>query len=649
LNHLKKFYFIYTALIVFIVYLFTLAPSVIQIDSGELAAVQKTLGIAHPTGYPLFTLLGYFFTLLPLPFRDIYKLNLLAAIWCSAGIGVFVYTVKYTLDNLNSFRNNASKSLKSTKEKRRDKKINKTVSDQIIIPENKKYFSAIFSGFILAFSKTYWFQSTSVEVYSLHIFLISLIILFLLKAYLHIENGKGGLSKYWIFFAIFLALGFTNHMTTLLILPGAAYLYFNKNGFNKRAIKRIALMLVIFLPVLILIYVYLPVRASQEPLINWGNPIDLERIIRHISGKQYQVWLFSSMESAKKQFVYFFTSLPKEFSLSLFIILLGFIVSFIKAKRLGIFIFICFVSTILYSINYDINDIDSYFLLAYISLSFFSAFGIVQLFSVMKFKKYSYSAAAILVSLFILLQAYFNFGKINQSNTYTFEDYTKALLNSTTKNAVIFGYQWDYFISPSYYFQFVENYRRDVAVVDKELLRRSWYYNQLENNHPGLLDGVNNERDLFLKELAPFEQGKEHNPNMIETFYRRFMTNLVATNINKRDFYITPELFEQEMQRGEFSLPEGYQLVPDLLSFKVVKGNSYVAVENPDFKIRFPKEGNTYTNLIEQKFVGPMLARRALYEIQFDRMERARLFVKKIRQELPDYPLPKVLTDAIEK
>ena len=39
-------------------YLPTLARHVGFIDRGELAAVAATLGIAHPTGYPTFTLLG---------------------------------------------------------------------------------------------------------------------------------------------------------------------------------------------------------------------------------------------------------------------------------------------------------------------------------------------------------------------------------------------------------------------------------------------------------------------------------------------------------------------------------------------------------------------------------------------------------------
>ena len=81
MDFIKKYYYLVTAFFVFIVYLFTLAPSVVQIDSGELAAVQATLGIAHPTGYPLFTMIGYIFSLIPLPFTKIFQLNILASIY----------------------------------------------------------------------------------------------------------------------------------------------------------------------------------------------------------------------------------------------------------------------------------------------------------------------------------------------------------------------------------------------------------------------------------------------------------------------------------------------------------------------------------------------------------------------------------------
>ena len=111
----KKYFYLVTALFVFIIYLFTLAPSVVQIDSGELAAVQATLGIAHPTGYPLFTMLGYLFSLIPLPFTKIFQLNILAAIYCSTAVGVFTYTLKYCLDNLSVFKKKISNKKEAAK------------------------------------------------------------------------------------------------------------------------------------------------------------------------------------------------------------------------------------------------------------------------------------------------------------------------------------------------------------------------------------------------------------------------------------------------------------------------------------------------------------------------------------------------------
>ena len=71
----RKYYSLITVLFVAEGYLFTIAPGVVQIDSGELATVQATLGIAHPTGYPLFTLIGYLFLKLPLPFTKIFQAN----------------------------------------------------------------------------------------------------------------------------------------------------------------------------------------------------------------------------------------------------------------------------------------------------------------------------------------------------------------------------------------------------------------------------------------------------------------------------------------------------------------------------------------------------------------------------------------------
>lgn len=633
----------------FIIYLITLAPSVVQIDSGELAAVQITLGIAHPTGYPLYTIWGYLFSLIPLPFTKIYQMNLLAAIYCAAAIGFFVQSVKLMLDNLQDFNPKKIIDTKRHKKKNRKEKEenieNKNLGEEL--SDSVKIIASAFSGFLLAFSKTFWFQSTSVEVYSLHLLLICIIIFVLLKAYLQKTVSNKFYLDYWFVLAIVLALGFSNHMTTLLILPAIAYLFFSRFGFNKSSIKKIFLMIAVFLPILLALYSYLIIRASQQPIINWGNPIDIERILRHISGKQYQVWLFSSMEAAKKQFGYFFASLTDEFNIALIPIIIGFLFSYSFSKRIFTFLLILFFTTVLYSINYDIVDIDSYFLLAHTALAFFSAFGILKLSSILERSNYRNSVLAVASLIFIIIFASINFKKVDQSNTKIFEDYTKSLLNSMNKKSIVLSYQWDFFISASYYFQNVENFRNDVIVIDKELLRRSWYFNQLERNHADILAGVKNEVSMFLDALKPFERSEKFNAQLLESLYRQIMTKLVTTNIDRYNIYLAPEMVDNEMQKGEFALPQDYYLVPDLFLFKVVRSKEYVPAQEPHFNIQFPERKNYYVNFIEEK-IGLMLARRAIYELQNNKSDRAKVYINKIKSDLPEYKLSTDLLKALE-
>ena len=639
----KKYFYLITALFVFIIYLFTLAPSVVQIDSGELAAVQAIPGIAHPTGYPLFTMLGYLFSLIPLPFTKIFQLNILAAIYCSSAVGVFTYTIKYCLDNLSAFKKKISNQKEtSKKEKKKGKYQIEKTDKEVELSENIKLITAIFGGLILAFSRTFWFQSTSVEVYSLHLLLITLIIFFLLKAYVKsFENDK---FTNWLLFAFVLAFGFTNHLTTLMILPGTAYLYFSRYKFNSASFKKLVLMILLFVVVLVAIYSYLPLRASQNPLLNWGNPLDWERILRHITGKQYQVWLFSSFDSAGKQFSHFWSILPFEFFVGLLLAVIGLFVSIFKSRKLAWFILITFVFTLLYSINYDIHDIDSYFLLAFVMLSFFAAFGALKILELKSLRK---NLAVIILAVVIAIQLFFNFINVNQSGVRTFEDYTKAVLNTTPKNSIIFSYQWDYFISASYYYQYVEDFRKDVTVIDKELMRRSWYYNQINNHDQKVLNGVRTEIDQFLVALQPFERDEQFDANKLEALYQLIMSKLISTNINQRDYFIAPELVEQEMKRGEFKLPEGYNLVPHLFFYKVVEGNEYVPAPDPDFSIRIATNRNDYIDNIEN-MVGRMLSNRAYYEVQNGRSDRAKIYLQKILKDLPGFKLHPALLDVLK-
>lgn len=618
-----------------ILYYLTLAPSVVQIDSGELAAVQSLLGIAHPTGYPLFSMLGYLFLKIPLSDSKIFQLNILSLIWCVLGIFIIIKSIHLCLSSITLCHPRGSQR-KYTPPRQKSKSHRKNNADPILF----NIAACLTSGLYLAFSKTFWLQATSVEVYSLHITLISIVLYFLIKAWTT-DNSS---SKPWIYVAIALALGFSNHMTTLLILPGMITLFFAKRGFCRSALKPMIIMIGVFISILCLIHLYLPLRAAQNPVLNWGNPVNWNNILRHVSGKQYRVWLFSSSQAAMKNLGIFFHNFPDEFTwIGLFLGLLGLYSSFIKIPRLAIFFLITSLSTVLYSINYDIHDLDSYFLLVYIVFAIWITFGVRWILYRIRGKSYRVVFLSLL-AIGVTVEAIQNFSRVDRSGLYVFEDYTKQALNSLPNNAVLLSYQWDYLISPAYYFQFVENFRKDVAIIDKELLRRSWYFDQLTNNYPQIMQKVESEVDSFLKALEPFERGGDFNPNLIERGYRGLIARLIETNALHRTVYIAPELVEGEFRRGELYLPRGIQLVPDLFFFRVVTSNEYRPLRNVDVAIRFPTRGNHYSDVIKN-FISKMFTWRALYELQFGKTENARTLKRIIQTHFPNFQFPQSLRD----
>jgi hypothetical protein len=80
-NHSPYFLlFCCVGLFSFLVYYGTLYPTVAGGDSGELVVSAFQLGITHPPGYPLWTLLGHLFSLLP--FKSVaWRLNLSSALY----------------------------------------------------------------------------------------------------------------------------------------------------------------------------------------------------------------------------------------------------------------------------------------------------------------------------------------------------------------------------------------------------------------------------------------------------------------------------------------------------------------------------------------------------------------------------------------
>ncbi len=565
----------------FLVYLRTLAPSVTFIDSGELATAACRLGIAHPTGYPLFTLLGSVVSRIPFAAEEILRLNIMAALLCAAGIFVFFLLVHHLLESGDG--------------------------DQPVAPRLLLLGAAAGGSILLAFSETYWSQALAVEVYSLHLFLLGCVVYaFVRSAFPGEERRDGPADAWWYLFAFLLGLAFSNHMTTVLLAPGMLYLYYATQGGGRGAWTRIGRMVPFFVLGLT-VYLYLPVRAAQSPVANWGYTATLERFLWHVSGKQYRVWIFSSTEAAGRQLRYFIGSFPREFAYAGVVLAIPGIVRLWRVqRRLLIASVFWFLTCVLYSINYDIHDIDSYFLLAYFSVALWATFGLLgtglwltRTFSL----RNSIAVGAIL--LCSLPPLFVHYRGLDQSRDTTVDSYTKAMFSSLAPRALVFSYQWDYWVSASYYYQYVKGYRPDVAVIDKELLRRSWYLREIGSRHPWLAERSRPEIDAFEIELTKFEHELPYNAAVIQSRYERMIASMIRGCISERPVYVTREI-EPEFTRG-------YQRVPEGLAFRLWEDTLFHPSLPLEMALPVGENGGKMDEMVRKLSVEAFVARADYY------------------------------------
>jgi hypothetical protein len=348
------------SIISFFMYATTMCQSVGFTDSGELATVVCTLGIAHPTGYPLFTLLGRCWIMIPSALEEIIKLNLFTALLTAVAVGLFFKTSIAIRRAVTVFQ------LRNRNRKEAN--------------ENRFFCASIITSLIIGFSTTFWSQSTAIEVYALHLVLVLFTIWMFVNGLEEQFLEPRSISRKLILFAFILGLSFSNHMTTVLLAPGFLWLYFRTFGFGRESYLRIFKIAPFFLLGLS-VYLYLYIRSLSYPLLDWGHPATLERFFWHVSGKQFRVWMFSGWDVVQKQLNYYISNFTSEFHfIAIACIISGFIAMFKQSQRLLMFLALLFGTTIIYAINYDIFDIDSYFLLSYIVLGFISAYGIYFVF-----------------------------------------------------------------------------------------------------------------------------------------------------------------------------------------------------------------------------------------------------------------------------
>ncbi len=632
-NSKKLIYQIISFTVPFIVYLITLAPTVTFIDSGELAAVASKLGVAHPTGYPLFTVIGRIFTLLPVG-DEVYRLNIMSAVMSSAALLMFFNLMVFIITDKNLTDDPASE--------------NKKISDDIV------YNISLSAVLVLAFSRTFWDTANAIEVYSLHTFFLVTDIYLLLKACSYDQRSEESYVKkerYWLLYAFVLGLSFTNHLSTIFLSVGSIYLYFAVNGFNKDSFKRI---LILALPFLLgySVYIYLFIRAENN-VLSWGYPHNFDNFWRHFTGKQFSIWMFSSFENASKQFSYFTKNYPTEFFyIPLLIAIPGIIEVYRKSKKLFYFTLLLFGFCILYAINYDIYDIDSYFLLAFIVSAVWFGFGLLFICKKLKENVKAFSYVFLLICIIPFSS---NYSKVDESKNYFVNDYTMNVFKSAAENSIIISTQWDFWISSSFYQQYVKNIRPDIIVIDKELLRKSWYMNHLEKHYPEIYNKSRTEFEIYLNELLKFEKNPDRYTKpvtetdrqdlmKIQTSFLNLLNSIVDKNYGERNIYTT---FEIEQEKNE-RFGKDYMRVPEGLLLKYSKEKGFVEYTEPDFVYTITNKEGYHYNFIMNSYYNAFLS-RANYLMNFSKFDDAEKLIKQAEEVKPGSPDARQLMNKLNQ
>ncbi|MFN3344432.1 MAG: DUF2723 domain-containing protein [Chloroherpetonaceae bacterium] len=553
----KPFARILAFLIPFIVYVSTLAPSVTFTDSGELAAACASLGVAHPTGYPLFVILGFLWTTLPLPFSIIFKLNLFAAFCTALASALFFELAWFLLKTLQERQTQAPKETKKKKSKSKSEAMSLSLEQESLV------LIALVASWLFAFSRTVWAQATAIEVYSLHLVMLTLSMLLFLRFTLATEVR----TKDALIWALVLGLGFCNHLTMILLAPAMLYFYFHRFGFTKESFARIALMALPFLLGLSL-YLYLPLRSAMMPEFNWGEVHrGFDKFFYHVSGKQYQVNLFNGNWQPQAKML--FSLLPFELAfVGIALAIYGTVQLFRAEKSLFWFLMLLVFGSALYAVNYNVHDADSYFLLTFLGLMLLAATGVLFLAQQRK-------EVALLSLLLPLIAVAINFNHNNKRNETLVLDYTKTMLESLEPNALVLSAQWDYFCSAFWYLQRFEGYRPDVVMIEKELLRRTWYVRKVQTAFPELSEKSRNEMDAFLEDLEMFESGKPYNQVRIQTRWIAMLNSLIEKNIDTRPVYLTADVVQTEPEVGI-----AYRKVPQGFALRLSRQDTLLPVGN---------------------------------------------------------------------
>jgi hypothetical protein len=313
-------------------YAATLLPGVGSGDTAEFQRVLPTLGVAHPTGYPLYTLLGWLWSWLPLG-TPAWRISLFSAFAAALAVGA-VYLIARSIDQARVV--------------------------------------AAGAALTLAASRTFWSQATIAEVYALAALIQALLLLALLR-------WREGRWPLWVA-GMLLGLGLAHHRTIVLMLPGAL-LFVGLEARGLRLVHRsekpisspkplasnlasqVAYAAVAALAGSLL-YLYLPLRAPPW-LDSW------QTFVRHISGSDaLGAWLtvdaparvaLEHLRELWSRFIW-----PQFFPIGTLLALLGLVRLWRRDRPLAALLTAGYLLVLLFCVLFFVQDVEVFMISAHL-------------------------------------------------------------------------------------------------------------------------------------------------------------------------------------------------------------------------------------------------------------------------------------------
>ncbi|MEE9239174.1 MAG: DUF2723 domain-containing protein, partial [Thermodesulfobacteriota bacterium] len=498
----------------FVVYAFTAAPGVTLEDSGDFINGVLTLGIVHPPGYPLYTVLGHLFSLLPFG-EPAFRINLFSALWGSLCLGVMFLILRIlSIERIH----------------------------------------AVFATLFLGFTTVFWSKTAVAEVYSFNAFLIGCIVFWILSY----NRDKKKSQLYLVFLTTGLAL--SNHYP-LVILTGIGLVFL----LDRRHLQLTDFVKgLVFLGLGLTPYLYLFIQTLNPDLqYNFGKNSDFGMVLDHILRKNYASEFAGTLWDKFILAFRFLKAIITNFLFSSLFLFFGIAFGFLEKWKYRYSVLVAALSTsfgLILILTFPSDDLQytsflsDYSVSSFLFFSFFLALGLKKLLN--RYVKNKIAQVSMLVIL-LITQVGFNFRSSSHHNDKLAEIWGIELLNSLEPNSILIlcSQPGDMAL---YYLQLIKGLRQDVTIYD-----RNSFWTKDNLYEPALLFKM--KHDPWGYRSTREQQLINNSPHPI---YYTCKDAIDKQNIN---FSITPFLFL--VNKGRFEASDNTQFtVSDGLLHTLVNG-----------------------------------------------------------------------------